>query len=149
MNDQAGNRTARPKDSIQERLTSYACSLHFEDLPSDVVHAAKVRVIDTLGALIAGFSGEACRSARKLASRLPLADGATVIGTHIKTTPDVAAFANATTSRYPELTDSYRRPGCALGHPSDVITPLLSVGEYAGVTGCEYINSVVLAYEAF
>ena len=102
---------------------------------------------DPLGALIGGFFGEPCRIVRGLAARMPDPHGATVIGTRMKTMPDMAAFANATTARYVELTDSYHRPGSYGGHPSDVITPLLAVAEHVQANGREFITGVVLAYE--
>src|SRR2546423_1623264 len=105
-------------DTIQQRLTSYAYDLTYDSLPPEVVHAAKVRVIDTLGVLIGGFFGEPCRIARQLAARTPNPHGATVIGTRMKTTPDIAAFVNAVTACYPVLTDSYHWPGGFQGHPS-------------------------------
>src|SRR5580704_16861063 len=99
--------TEKSVDSIQESITNYACALRYESLPGEVIHAAKVRIIDTLGALIGGFFGEPCCLARTLASRGPHdPNGATIIGTRLKTTPDMAALVNGTTSRYPELTDS-------------------------------------------
>ena len=42
------------------------------------------------------------RKACNLAAKMPHPQGATVLGTRIKTTPDMAAFANATTARYLE-----------------------------------------------
>ena len=87
-------------DSIQQRLTEYALGLRYDHLPLEVVHAAKVRVIDTLGVLMGGYSEEPCRIARNLAAQMPNPDGATVIGTRMKTTPDMAAFVNGTTARY-------------------------------------------------
>src|SRR3954463_11402490 len=86
-------------DSIQQQLTSYACSLRYENLPKEVVHAAKVHVIDTLGCLMGAFFGEPGRIARDVAAQMPDANGATVIGTRMKTSPDMAAFVNATTAR--------------------------------------------------
>src|SRR3990172_5570407 len=113
-----------PVDSIQQRLTSYACDLNYDGLSPEAIHVAKVRVIDNLGAPIGGFFGEPCRIARDLAAQMPNPDGATVIGTRMKTTPDMAAFANATTARYAEMNDSYHWPGSFGGHPSDVVTPV-------------------------
>ena len=49
----------KPVDRIQPQLGGYAAQLRYEDLDAETVHAAKVRVIDTLGALIGGFFGEA------------------------------------------------------------------------------------------
>jgi len=136
-------------DSIEQRLTDYASGLNYDALTPEAAHAAKVRVIDTLAALAGGFDGEPCRIARKMAARMPDADGATVIGTTIRTTPDMAAFANATAARYVELNDVYHWPGSAGGHPSDVVMPLLGVAEHARAGGRDLIAAVVLAYEIY
>src|SRR5258705_11579582 len=86
-------------DSIQERLTSYACGIQHDGIPPEAVHAAKMRIIDTFGALIAGFFDEPSRIARSIAADDPRVIGATVIGTRMRAAPDIAAFANGTTSR--------------------------------------------------
>lgn len=138
-----------PVDSIQERLASYACSLSYADLTPAAIHAAKVRVIDTLGALMGGYDGEPCRLARNLAAQMPMPSGATIIGTRTKTTPDMAAFVNSTTSRYVEMNDVYHWPGSSGGHPSDMLLPVLAVGEHAGVSGRGFLTGVVLAYEVY
>ena len=149
MNQPAERGVNKAVDSIQQRLTSYACGLNYDGLPPEAIHAAKVRVIDTLGALIGGFFGEPCRIARNLAAQMPNPDGATVIGTRMKTTPDMAAFVNATTARYVEMNDIYHWPGSYGGHPSDVLTPVLAVAEHAQASGREFITGVVLAYEVY
>ena len=136
-------------DSIQSQLSGYAARLRYEDLDPEAVHAAKVRVIDTLGALIGGFFGEPCRVARDIAARLPQAAGATVIGTRLVTSPDIAAFVNGTTARYVEMNDVYHWPGSSGGHPSDVLAPVLGVAEYAGASGRDFLTAVVLAYEIY
>ena len=110
MNKPIEHSVNKAVDSIQQQLTSYACSLNYESLSPEAIHAAKVRIIDVLGALIGGFFGEPCRIGRNLAAQMPNPGGATVIGTRMKTTPDMAAFVNATTARYAELIDSYHWP---------------------------------------
>lgn len=142
--------TKRDKtDSVQQRLTRYALGLGYDALTPQAAHAAKVRVIDTLAALAGGFDGEACGVARRMAARMPDAGGATVVGTTIKTAPDMAAFANATAARYVELNDVYHWPGSAGGHPSDVVMPLLAVAEHTRAGGRDFISAVVLAYEIY
>ena len=136
-------------DHIQQRLVDYAAALDYGTLPPEAVHAAKVRVIDTLAALAGGFDGEPCRIARRMAARMPDVDGATVTGTALKTTPDMAAFVNGTTARYVELNDVYHWPGSAGGHPSDVVMPVLGVAEHARAGGRDLIAAVVLAYEIY
>jgi 2-methylcitrate dehydratase len=136
-------------DGLQHRLASYASGFTYDGLAPEAVHAAKVRVIDTLGALIGGFEGEPCSIARKLAARVPDPNGATVIGTVVRVTPEMAAFANATAARYVEMNDVYHSPGSAGGHPSDALTPILAVAEYARASGREFITAVVLGYEIY
>jgi 2-methylcitrate dehydratase len=148
MNETTKN-VDKAEDAIQRHLTSYACELRYDAIPADAVHAAKVRVIDTLGCLIGAFFGEPGRVARALAARLPNPQGATVIGTRLKTTPDMAAFVNAATARDSEMTDAYHYPGSFHGHPSDIVTPILAVAEHVGASGRDYIVSLVLGYEVF
>ena len=59
------NKTA---DSIQQGLTNYACDLNYDRLSPEAIHAAKVRLIDNLGALLCGFYGEPCVISRRLAA---------------------------------------------------------------------------------
>src|SRR5262245_32513462 len=103
MNKAAEHSVNKAVDSIQQQLTNYACALNYDRLSPEAIHAAKVRIIDVLGALIGGFFGEPCRIARNLAAQMPNRDGSTIIGTRMKATPDMAAFVNAITARYPEL----------------------------------------------
>ena len=67
----------------------------------------------------------------------------------MKTTPDMAAFVNATTARYVEMNDTYHWPGSYQGHPSDVVMPILAAAEHVQVNGRDFITGVVLAYEVF
>ena len=139
----------KPVDAIQSRMSGYAARLRYEDLGESTIHAAKVRVIDTLGALVGGFFGEASRAARDVAQRMPLPSGATVIGTQLVTSPDVAAFVNGTTARYVEMNDVYHWPGSSGGHPSDVLMPVFGVAESVHASGANLLLSVVLAYEIY
>ena len=113
-------------DRIQMQLSSYAAGLAYERLDEQTVHAAKVRIIDTIGALVGGFAGEPCRIAREVAVQMPNPHGASVIGTNIRTSPDLAAFVNGTTARYVEMNDVYHWPGSAGGYPSDVLMPIFA-----------------------
>ena len=149
MNKPAEHCAHKSVDVIQQRLTDYACELTYDALTPQAIHAAKVRVIDTLGALVGGFFGESCQIARSFAAQFPCPSGATVIGTRTKTTPDVAAFVNGTTARDGEINDVYYWPGSGGGHPSDLLAPVLAAAEHAGASGREFITGVVLAYEVY
>ena len=97
MNESVERNVGKAVDGIQRRLTGYACGLDYGELSPEAIHAAKVRIIDGLGALIGGFFGDTCHIVRNLAAQMPDPAGATIIGTRMKTTPDMAAFVNAIT----------------------------------------------------
>lgn len=130
-------------------MVTEATDLTFDRLDEETVHAAVVRFVDTVGALLGGFDGEPCRIARDLAAEFRTTSGATVLGTDLRTAPDLAAFANGTAARYAEMNDVYHAPGSAGGHPSDVIMPVLAAAEYARVAGRTLLTGIVLAYETY
>ncbi len=149
MNKPAEHGVDKAVDTIQQSLTDYAMALRFEDLPPDVVHGTTARVIDTLGALMGGFFSDPSRMARNVAAAMPMPAGATIIGTRMKTAPDMAAFVNGATARYVEMNDIYHWPKSFGGHPSDVLMPVFAAAEHVNASGRELITAVVLAYEVY
>lgn len=149
MNKQVEQGVHKAVDSIQQRLTEYAVDFSYDTLTPEAIHAAKVRIIDSFAVLMGGFFTEGSFMARNMAASMPQPDGATIIGTRMKTTLDMAAFVNGTTARYIEMSDTYHWPGSAGGHPSDVVTPILAVAEHTGASGHEFIANIVLAYEIY
>ncbi|HEX2829160.1 MAG TPA: MmgE/PrpD family protein [Burkholderiales bacterium] len=139
----------RKADSLQRFLTNYACGLTYDAISPAAAHQAKVRVIDTLGALIGGFEGESAHMARALAPRDAGKHAATIIGTGSKTTLEMAAFANAIAARSAEMMDIYHFPGSFGGHPSDVVMPVFGAAECSRSSGVDLITAIVLAYEIF
>lgn len=136
-------------DKLRERIAQYAVDLTFARLPVATVHAATVRLVDTVGALLGGFDGPPCILARRVAGEFSTVRGSTILGTQIRTSPDLAAFANSTTSRYAEMNDVYHGPGSAGGHPSDVVMPVLAMAEHTHASGERLLLGIVLAYELY
>src|SRR5437660_12507906 len=94
-------------DKTVDRLTSYATSLRFEDLPPEVVHQAKRVLVDSMGCGIGAFTAEPSRIARELDSTVRGELEAPVLGTQIRTSPDLAAFANRVMVRYLDFNDAH------------------------------------------
>ncbi|AMN39521.1 MmgE/PrpD family protein [Rhodoplanes sp. Z2-YC6860] len=132
-------------DHSTQSIAEFATRLTFEDLPPEVVHDCKRRIIDTIGCAIAAFDAEPARIARAVATRASVANGAAVIGTAHRTLPELAAFANAVASRYIEGNDTYPGGG---GHPSDCLLPILAVAQASGANMKAAITGIVLGYEA-
>jgi 2-methylcitrate dehydratase len=140
-----------PIDVVQRRIAEFSHDLRFEAIPPAAVHAAKALFIDTTGVLLAAVPFELCVKLRSLAPPAPLIGSATLLGASRRTTPEQAAFVNATVARYLEANDVFARyrPGTAHGHPSDVIMPLLAVAESTRADGRAFIEAVVMAYEIY
>ncbi len=126
-------------------MAGYTCSLRYEDLPEPVVHEVKRRIIDSLGCALGAYSARPCRIAVKMARLVKSSPGASILGTTIKTSPEMAAFANGTMVRYLDYNDTYLSKEPA--HPSDNIAAALAVAELQHVTGRELITAIVVGYE--
>ena len=132
-------------DETIRRLAAYAAKLRFEDLPAETVHQVRRLMIDSLGCAIGAFTSEPAKAARDLAACVTGKLSATVIGTHDRTTPDLAAFANGTMVRYLDFNDAYG--GKDTSHPTDNFPIVLAAAEAYEASGQDLITAIVLAYE--
>jgi 2-methylcitrate dehydratase len=134
-------------DATTERLADFACATRFELLSADAVHQCKRRVIDTVASAVAAFDDPVCRRVRNLARRQTGEPSAGVWGSHIRSTPEMAAFANGVTLRFMDISDTY--VGKSRGHPSDVISGIMAAAETVGADGGSIINAITLAYDVY
>lgn len=134
--------------TVAETLARYATNLRYEDLPPEVARTAKRIILDTIGCAIGGHTAGPSQIAIKLASAVSAKQGATVLCSGIKTSPDLAVFANGVMIRYLDFNDGYIS-SLGGGHPSDTIAALLSPAELAGRSGRDLITATVLTYEVF
>ena len=139
--------------TLAEKLSGYASSLRYEDLPEETVHLAKRFIMDTLGCALGGYSSEPARVAREMAGMVSSTHPVTVMGSGQQSSLDLASFANGVAIRYLDFNDGYTSNES--GHPSDSIAASLSATEAAGALrqardgGKTFILSTVLAYEVF
>ena len=134
-------------DRTTELLSSYACNLAYDDLPSAVVHQVKRTMADTLGCAVGGYLSEPAKIARRLAGDVSSGAPARILGTADRSSLDMAGFANGVMVRYLDCNDSYFSPGG--GHPSDMIPAALAVADSVNADGRTVITAVALAYEVF
>jgi 2-methylcitrate dehydratase len=131
--------------TLSERLADLSTSLKYEDLPSDVVHEVKRRVLDSIGCAMGSWRDEPCKIARRVAHGTTGKPGATLWGTDHVSPPDWATFHNGLGVRYLDYNDTYLSKEPA--HPSDNIPAAFAMAEAYGATGRELIVAIVLAYE--
>jgi 2-methylcitrate dehydratase len=129
---------------LAERLAEYAVKLRFEDLPREVVHEAKRRLIDSFATAVGAMDADAYAIARRCALRVTAEKPASMLGGG-QSSAEWATFVNGLLIRYLDYNDTYLSLEPA--HPSDNLAPVLAVGETAGARGRELITAAVLAYE--
>ena len=122
---------------VAETLARYATSLKYDDLPPEVARTAKRTILDTLGCAIGGYTAGPSQIAVKLAGGVSAKQGASVLCSSIKTSPELAVFANGVMIRYLDFNDGYISLGT--GHPSDLLAAMLPAAELNGRNGRDLI----------
>jgi 2-methylcitrate dehydratase PrpD len=126
-----------------EVLSDFAATLRFEALPAALVEKAKLHILDTLGAALAGTASNEFAVVRgTLGAR---GDGALVWGTAHRASPRDAALANGVAAHAFELDDC---GGC--DHSGAVVLPALLAAlsqAAAVVSGRELIVATIVGYE--
>ena len=133
--------------TVAETIASYATSLRYEDIPPDLVREAKRFLIDSVGCGLGGFSAEPSQIANRLAANVTAQRAATVMCSGVKTSADLAVFANGVMIRYLDFNDGYLSLGG--GHPSDTIASVLTTAQMMGRSGKDLITGIMLGYEVF
>ena len=134
-------------DRTTEALARYATALAYEDLTPTAVHEVKRKLIDAFGCAVGGYESEPSRIARRMAAVRTSTPAARVLGEGTRTTPEMAAFANAVMVRFLDANDTYISPINGTAHPSDMIPGLLALAEAYRASCRELILAVVVAYE--
>ena len=127
-------------------MTQFAGSLRFEDLPAAAVEAAKARMLSALGAAIAAYDMEPVRIARRIAQPAAAGPVASIWGSPVRTTTDMAAFVNSAMVRCLDMSDTYVMS--AVSHPADALPSLVAVAEAEHLDGKALLLATAIAYEA-
>ncbi|MBB2497125.1 MmgE/PrpD family protein [Aquipseudomonas ullengensis] len=132
------------KLTLARRLARYACELVADEIPEQVVSCVRRRFLDSLACALGANEAGPVKAAIALAAQTPQ-PASSVFGTGLRTTPELAAFANGTMVRFLDYNDGYM--GLEPGHPSDNIPGCLALAEAEGASGRELIAAIVVAYE--
>jgi 2-methylcitrate dehydratase PrpD len=128
-----------------DRLAEFVEATDAKRLPGRALRAARLVLLDTLGAMVAGSARpENRRLAAAVLERRSRA-AATLVGHRGRVDPLLATFANATAGVALEVDEGSRLGG---GHPAIHVVPAaLAVGEDRGVDGGRLLESLVAGYE--
>jgi 2-methylcitrate dehydratase PrpD len=131
--------------SASERIASFAVSLTADDLSADVVWAAKLHALDTLGCGIAAAAlGEAAYAA---ASALEVAGqgSATAIGILEPIAPSDAAFVNGTLCHALDFDDTH--PHSIVHVSASVVPAALAAAQAHEASGADVVVALVAGSE--
>jgi 2-methylcitrate dehydratase len=141
--------TGQGRPTLAETLARYATELKYEDIPEDAIRIAKRSILDTIGCAFGGYGAGPSKIAVNLASDVSSKQPATILISGVKTSPDLAVFANGIMIRYLDFNDAFVSLTHGAGHPSDTIAALLTSAEITARSGRELVTATVLAYEVF
>lgn len=133
------------KLNITDTLCKYIVSDRAARLPEQVAERAKIHILDTLGAMISGSQLKPGQVAIQFVRGQGGPQDAVVVATNFRTSPILAALANAMTAHADETDDAHFP---TVTHPGSVILPAaLAIAETRHRSGRDLINAVVLGYD--
>lgn len=140
-----GERKAQEMN-ITEKLISYVTSVQYEDLPHEVVVAAKRAIMNTLGAILGGSGAQGMKEIAALIKEYGGKPESTVFLYNCKVPAHEAVMVNASMPRAIEFDDIHLKTGI---HPFSLVVPvaLAAAESCGGVTGKKMITAVVLGVE--
>ena len=131
--------------TLERAMIDYAADLRFDELSPSVLHHAKRRVIDTVAGALAAHSSRPARIACALAPEVSKGRTARVFGSLVRTSPEMAAFANGVMLRFLDINDTHRTVDGS--HPSDNLSGVLAVAEDLGANGRDFLLALTISYE--
>ncbi len=130
--------------TLAKRLANYAHDFPVTELPDHIRAIARSRFLDSLACILGAYDAAPVNTAVAYASSVP-GTACGLFGSALKTTSEVAAFANGVMVRFLDYNDGYM--GLEPGHPSDNIPACLAVAQAEQTGGEDLIAAIVLAYE--
>ena len=132
-----------------DQLSEFVVATRLEDLEESTVEAAKLVVLDTIGAILAGSRLEENAKFARLALEMSASGASSLLGHAGKVQPGFAALVNGTAGVALEMDEGNRLGG---GHASIHVTPsALAVAEAQADSqewgGKAFLESVIIGYE--
>ena len=128
-------------------LIEFAAGLRYEELPENVVHETKRRVLDSLATAFGALADPRAVERWTYLSQRPIAyeAGGWAYGVPRKLSLCDAGFLNSTLTRWLDFNDTYLAKEPA--HPSDNIGGLVALSGSKPIAGRDLITAIVLAYD--
>lgn len=128
------------------KLAQFCSNVTLETLPADVIHKAKLCILDYVANIYGSLALETVQKIAAYIRSVGAPEKITALGCGFKTDIHQAAFMNGTTAEAIEAQDGLRFGG---NHPGVAVIPAaLAVAEDTGADGAAVIEAIVAGYEA-
>jgi 2-methylcitrate dehydratase PrpD len=131
--------------SFALELAQWSSALHHEDIPADVRHSTRLRLLDILGLSLAGADTPLGRSTREAAVALSPDGPCTIVGTGDNVSVTSAALANGTFSQALEYDDTHNESIVHMSSPA--VAAALALAETTPVSGAELVTAIAIGNE--
>jgi 2-methylcitrate dehydratase PrpD len=127
-------------------LAGFASALRFEHIPEPVVRKTEDLLVDWFASAVAGHGSRPVESIARFAHAMgPQQGDAEVIATRKRSSPYLAAMANAAASHVAEQDDVHNG---SVFHPATVVfPPALATAQAIGASGAQFLAACVAGYE--
>lgn len=137
--------TSTPDRPAARVLADWVAGLQWADVPAGQHPLIGLRVLDTLGLILAGGTTEAATAARQVAARQGASDEAGIVPGGGRAAAAWAAFVHGVTAHCRDFDDTFQD---SVVHPGSVVVPtVLAVGEACGADDSEIAAAIVAGYE--
>src|SRR6185503_3699052 len=131
---------------VTATLAKFVAETAYTSISANAIKNAKLHILDTLGAALAGYEHPVARIALDYCGYMSGPQEVTIWGSELKTSVPMAAFTNGLLSHAIDYDDW--DAVAHVGHPScTVVAAALSTGEAAGASGMDFLRSYVIAIE--
>lgn len=132
-------------ETIARQLARFVAGCDLARVPTPVVERAKLHVMDTLAAALAGAAVKSSKIVARVVKGLGGKRRCTVVGNRFKTSAALAALANGTIGHAVEIDDDHRT---SVLHPGVAVVPAaLAMAEQTGAGGKQLLEGVIAGYD--
>ena len=130
---------------LTERIARFIAEKGWNDLPEGAIDKAKKVIADTFACILAGAGSETAEPLVCYVARSGAQGDRPILGTHLKTSPEVAAMVNGTFGHSLDFDDVL---AMMPGHPSSIIVAaLLARMGGANASGRAFLEAYVIGIE--
>jgi 2-methylcitrate dehydratase PrpD len=128
---------------ISQVIAEFVAGFDLKAVPQPVIDRARAMFIDTVGVMLAGSHEEPSHLAYEMVKAEGSTPAATLVGTSLRASPQLAAFANGVASHAMDYDFTYMRAQAIAA----LIPAILPVAETAGATPAEAIAAFIIGAE--